>query len=58
MPYVPLEKEIDQLVGVFAHSKYGALLQLMKETGFRPIEALQYEQKVALALFLVPQCPQ
>ena len=41
LPYVPLEKEIDQLIGVFAHSKYGVLLQLLKETGFRPIEALR-----------------
>jgi integrase len=41
LPYVPLEKEIDQLIGAFAHSKYGALLQLMKETAFRPIEAMR-----------------
>ena len=41
LPYVPLEKEIDQLIGVFTHSKYGTLLQLLKETGFRPIEAMR-----------------
>jgi len=46
LPYVPLEKEIDQLIGAFAHSKYGALLQFLKETGFRPVEAL----RLALAL--------
>ena len=45
LPYVPLEKEVDQLIGVFAHSKYGALLQLLKETGFRPIEALRLTPK-------------
>jgi integrase len=40
LPYIPLEKEIDQLIGAFKNSKYGALLQLLKETGFRPIEAM------------------
>jgi integrase len=40
LPYVPLEKEIDQLIGVFKNSKYGVLLQLLKETAFRPIEAM------------------
>jgi integrase len=40
LPYVPLEKEIDQLIGDFKNSKYGVLLQLLKETGFRPIEAM------------------
>ncbi len=39
IPHVPLERDIDQLIGGFANSKYGAFLQLLKETGFRPIEA-------------------
>jgi len=39
LPFVPLEKDIDQLIGGFAYSKYGAFLQLLKETGFRPVEA-------------------
>ncbi len=38
-PYVPTEKEIDQLIGGFFDSKYGPFLQLLKETAFRPIEA-------------------
>ena len=41
LPYIPLEREIDQLIGVFTHSKYGAMLQLLKETAFRPIEAMR-----------------
>jgi integrase len=41
LPYIPLEREIDQLIGVFSHSKYGAMLQLLKETAFRPIEAVR-----------------
>jgi integrase len=41
LPYIPLEREIDQLIGAFAHSKYGAMLQLLKETAFRPIEAMR-----------------
>jgi integrase len=40
LPYIPLEKEVDQLIGAFKNSKYGTLLQLLKETGFRPIEAM------------------
>jgi len=39
IPSVPLERDIDQLIGGFANSKYGAFLQLLKETGFRPVEA-------------------
>jgi integrase len=39
LPYIPTEKEIDQLIGGFLNSKYGAFLQLLKETAFRPVEA-------------------
>jgi hypothetical protein len=39
LPYIPTEKEIDQLIGGFSDSKYGPFLQLLKETAFRPIEA-------------------
>ena len=39
LPYVPTEKEIDQLIGGFSDSKYGPFLQLLKETAFRPVEA-------------------
>jgi integrase len=41
LPYVPLEKDIDQLIYGFAGSKakrYAAMLQLAKETGWRPVE--------------------
>jgi integrase len=41
LPYVPLEKDIDQLIYGFAVSKakrYAAMLQLAKETGWRPVE--------------------
>jgi len=41
LPYVPLEKDIDQLIGGFTGSKakrYAAMLQLAKESGWRPIE--------------------
>jgi hypothetical protein len=34
LPYVPTEKEIDQLIGGFSASKYGPFLQLLKETAF------------------------
>lgn len=40
-PYVPLEKDIDQLIYGFAGSKakrYAAMLQLAKETGWRLVE--------------------
>jgi integrase len=40
LPYVPLEKELDQLIAGFG-KKYSCFLQLLKETGFRPIEALR-----------------
>jgi integrase len=39
LPYIPTEKEIDQLIGGFSNSKYGPYLQLLKETAFRPVEA-------------------
>ena len=45
LPYIPLEKEIDQLIGAFKNSKYGSLLQLLKETAFRPIEAMNLSVK-------------
>jgi hypothetical protein len=32
LPYIPTEKEIDQLIGGFSDSKYGPFLQLLKET--------------------------
>ena len=38
LPYIPTEKEIDQLIGGFSNSKYGPFIQLLKETAFRPIE--------------------
>jgi len=41
LPYVPLEKDIDQLIGDFAGSKakrYAAMLQLAKESGWKPVE--------------------
>ena len=39
LPYIPTEKDLDQLIGGFLNSKYGAFLQLLKETAFRPVEA-------------------
>jgi len=39
LPYVPHEKDIEQLIGGFANSIYAPFLQLLKETGFRPVEA-------------------
>jgi len=39
LPYIPSEKEIDQLIGGFSNSKYGPFIQLLKETAFRPVEA-------------------
>ena len=39
LPYVPTEKEIDQLIGGFSDSKYGPFLQLLKETAMRAGEA-------------------
>jgi integrase len=41
IPHVPLEKNIDQLIAGFRNSKYAPLLQLLKESGFRPIEAFR-----------------
>ncbi len=38
LPYIPTEKELDQLIAGFG-PKYSAFLQLLKETGFRSIEA-------------------
>ena len=38
LPYIPTEREIDQLIAGFG-PKYSAFLQLLKETGFRSIEA-------------------
>jgi len=43
LPYVPLEKDIDQLIGGFAGSKakhYAAMLQLAKEAGGNPLNSL------------------
>jgi integrase len=45
LPYIPLEKEVDQLIGAFKNSQYGTLLQLLKETAFRPIEAMNLRVK-------------
>jgi integrase len=45
LPSVPTEKDIDQLIGGFSNSKYGAFLQLLKETAFRPIEASRLRPK-------------
>lgn len=45
LPYIPLEKEIDQLIGVFSNSRYGALLLLLKETAFRPSEGICLQVK-------------
>jgi integrase len=38
IPYIPLEEEIDALIAGFT-PKYSPFLQLLKETGFRTIEA-------------------
>jgi integrase len=38
LPYIPTEGELDQLIAGFG-PKYSAFLQLLKETGFRSIEA-------------------
>ena len=38
LPYIPSESELDQLIAGFG-PKYSAFLQLLKETGFRSIEA-------------------
>ena len=38
LPYIPTERELDQLIAGFG-PKYSAFLQLLKETGFRSIEA-------------------
>ncbi|MGF3572996.1 MAG: tyrosine-type recombinase/integrase [Candidatus Bathyarchaeia archaeon] len=40
LPWVPTEAEIDQLIAGCSH-KIGAFLQLIKETGMRPGEALR-----------------
>ncbi|MBD3206617.1 tyrosine-type recombinase/integrase [Candidatus Bathyarchaeota archaeon] len=52
LPYIPSEKEIDQLIGAMG-KKLRAFLQLMKESAFRPSEAhslkvkdIQLERKV------------
>jgi len=39
LPYIPLEKELDQLIAGFSNSKYAPYLQILKETGLRPVEA-------------------
>jgi len=41
IPYVPLEKDIDILIAGFKNSKYAPMLQLLKESGFRPVEAFR-----------------
>ncbi len=38
LPYIPTENELDQLIAGFG-PKYSCFLQLLKETGFRSIEA-------------------
>ena len=38
LPYIPTERELDQLIAGFG-PKYSTFLQLLKETGFRSIEA-------------------
>jgi len=42
IPFIPLERELDQLIGG-AHRKMAAFLQLLKETGFRSGEAWSLE---------------
>lgn len=39
LPYIPTEVELDQLIAG-CNFKYACFLQLLKESGFRPIEAL------------------
>ena len=39
LPYIPTEQELDQLIAG-CNSKYACFLQLLKESGFRPFEAL------------------
>lgn len=41
IPCVPLEKSIDQLISYISHTKYGAFLQLIKETGLRGEEVMR-----------------
>jgi integrase len=41
IPYIPLEKDIDQLIAGFKNSIYAPMLQLLKESGFRPEEAFR-----------------
>ncbi|MFH0748671.1 MAG: site-specific integrase [Candidatus Bathyarchaeota archaeon] len=41
IPYVPLEKDIDELIVGFKNSKYLPLIQLLKESGFRPEEGFR-----------------
>jgi len=40
IPYIPLKTELDQLIAGFG-PKYSTFLQLLKETGFRSIEAMR-----------------
>ena len=39
LPYIPTERELDQLIAGF-NNKYTCFLQLLKEFAFRPIEAV------------------
>jgi integrase len=41
IPKIPLEKSIDQLRSYMSHTRYCALLQLVKETGLRAEEAIR-----------------
>lgn len=44
LPFIPLENEIDQLIAGCSH-KVGTFLQLLKETGIRPGEAIKLQWK-------------
>ncbi|MCJ7634283.1 site-specific integrase [Candidatus Bathyarchaeota archaeon] len=41
IPYVPLECDIDAVIAGFRNSKYAPLIQLLKESGFRPEEGFR-----------------
>ena len=40
LPYIPTERELDQLIAGMSH-KYATFLQLLKESAFRPGEAMR-----------------
>ena len=41
IPYVPLERDIDEVISGLRNSKYSPMLLLLKESGFRPEEAFR-----------------